>query len=116
MNSGINFNKLKKHGISQEEFAERVMASGLICNSNFSWIVFHGSYDFGYLLKLMSGEYLPETTSEFFNQLKIFFPKIQDIKHITAEILTLNGGLSKMATKLDVERVGTKHQAGSDSL
>lgn len=32
------------------------------------------------------------------------------------DIEYLSGGLSKIAKELDVERVGTTHQAGSDSL
>jgi CCR4-NOT transcription complex subunit 7/8 len=35
------------------------MASGLVCNPDFKWIVFHGSFDFGYFMKLVSGEELP---------------------------------------------------------
>jgi CCR4-NOT transcription complex subunit 7/8 len=84
MNSGFNFEKLKTNGISYEKFSEQIMASGLICNPNFHWIVFHGSYDFGYCMKLLSGEFLPQTVSDFFKTLKLYFPKIHDIKHITS--------------------------------
>lgn len=92
------------------------MASGLICNPNFHWIVFHGSYDFGYCLKLLSGEPLPQAVTDFFNISKLYFPKIHDIKHITNPTNRIYGGLNKMASILGVKRTGTKHQAGSDSL
>ena len=74
-----------------------------------SWIVYHGSYDFGYLLKLLSGEKLPNEASDFLVHLNYYFPKIFDIKQITCEIDYLSGGLNSMANKLDVKRMGTKH-------
>ena len=73
------------------------MSSGLICNPKINWIVFHGSYDFGYLLKLMSGEILPINVQDFFISIKAYFPKIYDIKHIIRNIGYLKGGLSKLA-------------------
>ena len=54
-NSGIDFEKFKEKGIPHDEFSEFFMASGLICNPNISWIVFHGSFDFGYFINLVSG-------------------------------------------------------------
>lgn len=100
---------MKTDGIKQEEFAEKFVTSGLVFNPNFQWIVFHGSYDFGYLVKLMSGENLPKTVSEFSIKLKLYFPKITDIKHITIDIDYLSGGLNSMATKLYIKRIGAKH-------
>ncbi len=49
------------------------------------WIVFHGSYDFGYLLKQLRGEPLPKTAEEFYKSVKIYFPNIYDIKHIVKD-------------------------------
>jgi CCR4-NOT transcription complex subunit 7/8 len=115
-NSGIDFARLHQAGIPHERFAECMMASGLICNPKFAWIVFHGGYDFGYLLRLLSGENLPVSVSDFYSKLACFFPRIQDIKIITAEVGALKGGLNRMADALQVKRTGTKHQAGSDSL
>ena len=54
-NCGIDFDQLKKQGIYKKDFAEWIMGSGLICNNDLTWIVFHGSFDFGYLLKLLTG-------------------------------------------------------------
>jgi CCR4-NOT transcription complex subunit 7/8 len=54
-NCGIQFDQLKKQGINKKDFAEWIMGSGLICNNELTWIVFHGSFDFGYLLKLLTG-------------------------------------------------------------
>ena len=82
-NSGLDFDKLKHYGIKHNEFAEKIMASGLICNPNFRWIVFHGSSDFGYLLRLFLGKNLPECQDGFFQALSTYFPKVHDIKLIT---------------------------------
>lgn len=42
-------------------------------------------------------------------KLKIYFPKITDIKHITIDIEYFSCGLNSMASKLDVKRIGAKH-------
>lgn len=58
-NSGIDFNKLRDHGINPFYFAEKVTNSGLVLNDRLTWICFHGCYDFAYLLKIMTNEHLP---------------------------------------------------------
>jgi len=47
--------------------------------------------------------------------MKLFFPKLLDIRSFTLQF-NLSGGLDKLALQLGVKRVGTSHQAGSDSL
>jgi hypothetical protein len=37
-------------------------------------------YDFGYLLKLLTDQNLPQEESEFFELLRIYFPTIYDVK------------------------------------
>ena len=44
------------------------------------WISFHGGYDFGYLLKLLTCTALPSAEGEFFELLRLYFPNIYDIK------------------------------------
>ena len=51
---GINFDKLNRQGIKLNDFAEYFMGSGLVCNQEIRWVVFHGSFDFGYLLKVVT--------------------------------------------------------------
>lgn len=79
----------------------------------------HLSYDFGYLLKLVTCRELPATESEFFDILLTYFPTIYDMKYLQKFVggpQGLHGGLQKLADALDVERIGPQHQAGSDSL
>ena len=46
----------------------------------------------------------------------MYFCNIFDCKEIKREIDYLSGGLSKLAKELDVDRIGTMHQAGSDAF
>ncbi|KAG2327715.1 hypothetical protein Bca52824_010443 [Brassica carinata] len=78
--------------------------------------MFHGVYDFGYLLKLLSSQDLPETLKGFFEMIGVYFPRFYDIKHLAKFCDGFTGGLNKLADLLGVERVGICHQAGSDSL
>jgi len=59
-NSGIEFDKFKTDGIDLEIFAEKFQTSGVIFNTDITWIVFHGSFDFGYILRTFCGHQLPE--------------------------------------------------------
>ncbi|KAL0863755.1 hypothetical protein Bca101_042873 [Brassica carinata] len=85
-------------------------------NENVHWVMFHGVYDFGYLLKLLSSQDLPETLKGFFEMIGVYFPRFYDIKHLAKFCDGFTGGLNKLADLLGVERVGICHQAGSDSL
>ena len=115
-NCGINFNKLKKEGISHRLFAEYLTISGMVLNENIVWISFNGFSDFAYLLRLLTGDILPDNTNEFLELLKIYFPNAYDIKYLIKENDLYKGGLVKISKELNIERKGEVHQAGSDSL
>ncbi len=115
-NSGINFHKLKKEGISNRLFAEYLTVSGMVLNENVVWISFNGFSDFAYLLKLLTGDILPNNTNEFLELLKIYFPNAYDIKYLIKDNELYKGGLVKISKELNIERKGEVHQAGSDSL
>ena len=116
-NSGINFKKLKKDGINHKIFAEYLMTSGLVLNPDIYWISYHGSYDFGYLLKLLINESLPNTENEFIKLSNIYFNNYYDVKLLLKDsYYFFNGGLNKLIFKLGVTRKGIMHQAGSDSI
>ena len=112
--SGFEFDKHKTDGIPHKLFAEYLISSGLVLNSRNHWITFHGSVDFGYLLRILLGQNLPNLQDTFLNHLDSFFINYYDCKEVKREI-DLSGGLVKVAKELDVDRIGTMHQAGSDA-
>lgn len=68
-------------------------------NQNIKWIVFHGSYDFAYLLKLVHGDGLPPDCREFYRLMKMYYPNIYDIKYFIKDLPVLKDvGLSKLGT------------------
>jgi CCR4-NOT transcription complex subunit 7/8 len=68
------------------------------------------------MLRSVMGQNLPEDEASFFEMMNIYFCNFYDIKEIKRDIEYLTGGLSKVAKELDIDRIGTMHQAGSDSL
>ncbi|CAG5079127.1 Similar to CNOT7: CCR4-NOT transcription complex subunit 7 (Homo sapiens) [Cotesia congregata] len=115
-NSGIQFKKHEEEGIDPLEFAELLMTSGIVLMDDIKWLSFHSGYDFGYLLKLLTDQNLPQEESEFFELLRIYFPTIYDVKYLMKSCKNLKGGLQEVAEQLELQRVGPQHQAGSDSL
>ncbi|KAJ8973111.1 hypothetical protein NQ317_014450 [Molorchus minor] len=115
-NSGIQFKKHEDEGIEPLEFAELLMSSGIVLMENIKWLSFHSGYDFGYLIKLLTDNNLPQDENEFFDLLKLYFPAIYDVKYLMKSCKNLKGGLQEVAEQLDLERIGPQHQAGSDSL
>ncbi|EIN12375.1 ribonuclease CAF1, partial [Punctularia strigosozonata HHB-11173 SS5] len=114
--SGIDFDRHRDQGISQNDFAELMITSGLVLTDEARWISFHSGYDFGYFLKLLTGDSLPTSENEFFDLIHIWFPNIYDIKFMMRACKGLKGGLQDLADDLGVLRIGQSHQAGSDSL
>lgn len=116
VSSGINFDSIRRYGISVNKFSESIMCSGLILNDNITWITFHGSYDLAYFLKIITGLNMPDTVEAFMSDLEIYFCNFYDIRHLVKD--DLNGyklSLNKLAYDLGIERTGNTHQAGSDS-
>lgn len=114
--SGIDFAEHERRGIDVLAFGELLTSSGLVLNDDVTWISFHGGYDFGYLIKILTAEALPSSERDFFELLDMFFPKLYDLKFLMLSSDHLFGGLNKLADQLGCERVGAMHQAGSDSL
>lgn len=78
--SGIDFARNQQRGIDVLKFGELLMTSGIVLNDKVQWVTFHSGYDFGYLLKLVTGQQLPCEESKFFELLKVqislFPPKV----------------------------------------
>jgi hypothetical protein len=45
---------------------------------------------------------MPDEESEFFDLLKIFFPKVYDIKYLMKSCKNLKGGLQEVAEQMEV--------------
>ncbi|OIR56806.1 MAG: CCR4-NOT transcription complex subunit 7, CAF1 [Amphiamblys sp. WSBS2006] len=112
----VDFDKHKRVGISMKDFGELLTSSGLVLNPAVRWISFHSGYDFGYLLKILTFNPLPETGEKFYAMLKKFFPCFYDLKYMMNHTKKLHGGLQDLCEFFGIERVGEQHQAGSDSL
>ncbi|KAL3617712.1 hypothetical protein CASFOL_038033 [Castilleja foliolosa] len=117
---GIDFLKNKQIGIDSRHFALLFKASGLGPRSFYGkvmWVTFHGPYDFGFLIKILTRRELPEDVNGFLALVKgIFGPFVYDVKNIIP-FFGLHGGLDRVAKSLNLERsAGKSHQAGSDSL
>lgn len=80
------------------------------------WITFHGSYDFAYLVKLLSNQNLPEEEIPFNDLISLYFPTFYDVRHLIKNATWIKGSLARIANDLDIRRIGNSHQAGSDSL
>ncbi|XP_026491296.2 CCR4-NOT transcription complex subunit 7-like isoform X1 [Vanessa tameamea] len=114
-NSGLQFREHEEHGIEPIEFAELLMSSGIVLMDNINWLSFHSGYDFGYLLKLLTDQNLPQVENDFFDSLRLYFPTVYDVKYLMKLCKNLKGGLQEVADQLELRRVGPQHQAGSDS-
>ena len=116
-NGGINFDYFAQHGIDMNQFAELLTSSGLVLTDEVKWLSFHSGYDFGYLLKCLTGKELPEKEEDFGNTFHTWFPAVYDIKYMLRSTdISHTFGLDVLADTLGVRRIGTAHQGGSDSL
>ena len=116
-NSGINFNLMASNGIDPMDLAELLISSGFILDDRFTWVCFHGSYDFAYMIKILHNQELPDSQKQFLDLVELYFPVYFDLKQMirNSEKWT-RVSLSKLSSDLNINRIGTQHQAGSDSL
>lgn len=132
--SGVDFARHLEMGIMLEHFGSLLTTSGLTFSEDVNWLSFHSGYDFGYLLKLLTDDALPHDQTKFFDLVKMYFPKLWDIKFLLrhaqrmksqgrmgqegARILDSLGsrsGLNDLAEELGCQRVGLAHNGGSDA-
>ena len=112
----INFKFHAKKGIEIKEFGCLLMTSGLVMSDSIVWISFHSAYDFAYLIKILSGNQMPDKEDDFYKFMNILFPTFYDFKYLLAFTEHSRKGLQEISNDLGVFREGTAHQAGSDAL
>ena len=66
---------------------------------------FHSGYDFGYMMKVMTGMSLPTSEQEFFELLHIYFSNIYDVKYLMKSCKSLKGGLQEVSDQLEVSEI-----------
>lgn len=115
--TGVNFDLFKKHGISHDIFFACLLRSGLLANPYYHWVSYHGLYDFGYIIKHLHRNVVPDNVYLFEMFFKSYFPTSSDVKVATINDSHLphRGGLENLSRYFGCKRIGIQHQAGSDS-
>ncbi|XP_047335832.1 probable CCR4-associated factor 1 homolog 11 [Impatiens glandulifera] len=105
--TGIDFVRNKVEGISLGLFRNLLISSGLLCGpSHLNWVTFHGAYDFGFVVKILTQRPLPPNLIMFMSLVReIFGEAVFDLKHIAKFCRGLYGGLSRLAETLNVDRI-----------
>lgn len=112
----INFKDHTKHGIDIRKFGDLLTTSGLVMSNKIVWVSFHSAYDFAYLIKVLTGNLMPEREDDFYKFMNILFPTFYDFKYLLQTTDHLRKGLQEISNDLGLVREGTAHQAGSDAL
>lgn len=112
--AGLDFRRHLSDGIPVALLGLRLAASGLFgfhCKAPW-WLTFSGSYDLGYLLKLIScGRPLPMEVGAFEKAISLVCPWRHELRdHLP------HGSLDKLGRSHGVARRGAAHTAGSDAL
>lgn len=112
----ISFKFHAKKGIDIRDFGTLLMTSGLVMSDSIVWISFHSAYDFAYLIKIISGNQMPDREEDFYRFMNVLFPTFYDFKYLLTFTEHSRKGLQEISNDLGVCREGTAHQAGSDAL
>lgn len=116
MDANIAFDRLLTDGIKIKDLSDGFILTGLIVNSDITWVSFHGCFDFAYLIKAVSGEKLPTTVHGFNELRKHLFPKIYDVKMFVQNSQKfVKYSLARLAEAFGVTTEGSFHQAGTDA-
>lgn len=112
--AGIDFPRHASEGIDPVTLGRRFTESCLVGQHGRSpwWVTFSGSYDLGYLLKVLTeGRPLPREHSSFDTALASFCPRRYELRDQLP-----HGSLDSIARKHGIQRHGAAHTAGSDAL
>lgn len=111
--AGVDFPRHAVEGIDPSMLAWRLSNSPLLGAHSGSpqWVTFAGWYDWGYLIKLLTGRPLPSDVVSFDELLASCCP----VRHELRDSLP-RGSLDSLLTLYSLERLGPSHTAGSDAM
>lgn len=111
--AGIDFPRHAAEGIEADELGQRLASSELVGWHSRApwWVTFSGSYDFGYLMRMLTAEKLPQNFGGFDVTLSSFCPRRHELRDELP-----HGSLDSLARKHGLQRRGFAHTAGSDAL
>lgn len=109
--AGVDFARHSTEGVSHELFGKRLAKSPLVRSLDLCWVVFSGFYDWGYILKLVSGQALPYTVTDFDLACQQLCPRCFDLR-----LAMPRGSLTDLAAKHGLWHRGFAHTGGSDAL
>lgn len=114
--AGLDFERHKYHGIKINDLRRYLESTELFSDKDIMWVIFHGNFDLGYFLKILTNKKLPQNIEEFNAVKKTYFPCIYDIKMILINNrLVSKWSLSAIGTYFKIPMDGEVHQAGFDS-
>jgi len=113
-NAGLDLPRHRREGIAALTLGCKLAHSNLLGLHGHapSWLTFSGSYDWAYLLKLVTlGQPLPVVTSAYEKALSVHCPKRHELRDFLS-----SGSLEALGRRHGVKRHGHAHTAGSDAL
>jgi len=121
--AGLDFPRHATEGVDPAVMGKKLAASPLVnsrrkgvqrAGARPHWITFAGWYDFGYLVKLLTGWPLPQDLAQFDGLIALFCPNRSELRD--REFLGPRGSLDSLARDRGVTRKGSPHTAGSDAI
>jgi len=111
--AGVDFPRHAVEGIDLAVFGMRLASSPLVGShaSTPWWVTFAGSYDLGYLLKILTDSPLPADVGDFDATLAAFCPSRYELRDQFPR-----GSLESLVKQRGIQRSGVAHTAGSDAL
>jgi len=114
--AGFDFQRLADEGIEASALGLRLARSRLVKSLHSSklpqWVTFSGTYDLGYLIKLLTANRpLPYSSIAYDAALEAFCPHRHELRDNLP-----HGSLDAVAKQHGVVRRGVAHTAGSDAL
>lgn len=111
--AGVDFPRHAVEGIDPQQLAWKLSSSPLVGEHQDSpeWVTFSGWYDWGYLLKIVTGRPMPYDLGSFDQLLGGLCPVRRELRDLLPR-----GSLDALLGSHGLTRLGPAHTAGSDAL